>query len=118
MRLLEPDREADVYAISCELRLTRIGVAADARERLRAMQVGSPLPLELAGRYHYRSADEAYAAAADLRRQARHVRVDAPQTSPSPRSWRRASRRTPEPSARTIQIEKGRPDGVAGFSVR
>jgi hypothetical protein len=48
MRLLEPDREADVYAISCELGLTRIGVAADARERLRAMQVGSPVPLELA----------------------------------------------------------------------
>jgi hypothetical protein len=69
MRLLEPDREADVYAISCELGLTRIGVAADARERLRAMQVGSPVPLELAGRYHYRSADEAYAATADLRRQ-------------------------------------------------
>jgi hypothetical protein len=39
MRLLEPDREADVYAISCELGLTRIGVAADARERLRAMQI-------------------------------------------------------------------------------
>jgi hypothetical protein len=29
----------------------RIGVAADARERLRAMQVGSPVELQLVGRY-------------------------------------------------------------------
>jgi len=69
MRLLAPESEADVYAISCQLGLTKIGVAGDARERLRALQVGSPVPLELAGCYHYRSADDAYAVAADLRRQ-------------------------------------------------
>jgi hypothetical protein len=69
MRLLAPDSEADLYAISCRLGLTRIGVAADARERLRAMQVGSPVELQLVGRYHYPRADDAYAVAADLRRQ-------------------------------------------------
>lgn len=33
------------------------------------MQVGSPVPLELAGSYHYTSAQDAYAVAADLHRQ-------------------------------------------------
>ncbi len=47
IRLLAPDRDACVYAITCREGLTKIGVAADPRERLRAMQVGSPLPLEL-----------------------------------------------------------------------
>ena len=37
MRLLAPDREADLYAISCRLGLTKIGVAAEARERRRAI---------------------------------------------------------------------------------
>jgi len=41
MRLLEPDREADVYAISCELGLTRIGVAADARAPVQPILPGS-----------------------------------------------------------------------------
>ena len=69
-----PDSEAEVYAISCQLGLTKIGVAADAEERRRAMQVGSPVPLELAGSYRYPRAQDAYAVAAELRRQlaARH----------------------------------------------
>jgi hypothetical protein len=41
MRLLEPDREADVYAIGCELGLTRIGVAADARAPVQPILPGS-----------------------------------------------------------------------------
>jgi len=69
MRLLAPDREADLYAIGCRLGLTKIGVAAEARERRRALQVGSPVPLELAGCYHYPRAQDAYAVAAELRRQ-------------------------------------------------
>lgn len=49
-----------------------------ASERLRAMQVGSPVELELGFREHYRSADDAYAVTADLRRQFadRHERGD------------------------------------------
>src|SRR5713226_483998 len=69
MRMLAPDSEADVYAITCQLGLTKIGVAADARERCRAMQVGSPVLLELAGSYHFRSSQDAYAIAADVKRQ-------------------------------------------------
>ena len=68
MRLLAPDSEADLYAIGCRLGLTKIGVAADARERRRALQVGSPVPLELAGCYRYARAPDAYAVAAELRR--------------------------------------------------
>lgn len=69
MRILAPDSEADVYAITCKLGLTKIGVAADARERCRALQVGSPVPLELAGSYHFRTSQDAYAIAADVQRQ-------------------------------------------------
>ncbi len=58
-----------MYAIGCELGLTRIGVAADARQRLRQMQVGSPLPLELAGCHRFATAAAAYAACADVQRQ-------------------------------------------------
>ncbi|CAN5157051.1 hypothetical protein BH18ACT12_BH18ACT12_23880 [soil metagenome] len=49
--------------------LTRIGVAADARERLRQMQVGSPVRLQLAGCYRFATAAAAYAACADVQRQ-------------------------------------------------
>ena len=69
MRMLSLDSEADVYAITCELGLTKIGVAADARERCRALQVGSPVSLELAGCYHFRSSHDAYAIAAEVKRQ-------------------------------------------------
>jgi len=67
--MLSPTSEGDVYAITCELGLTKIGVAADARERCRALQVGSPVLLELAGCYHFRSSQDAYAIAADVKRQ-------------------------------------------------
>jgi len=69
MRMLSPTSEADLYAITCELGLTKIGVAADARERCRALQVGSPVSLELAGSYHFRSSQDAYAIAAEVKRQ-------------------------------------------------
>jgi hypothetical protein len=60
-----PDREADLYAIACVLGFTKISVAADVRDRRRAMQVGSPIA-ELAGSYHLaRSQDDAYAISAD-----------------------------------------------------
>jgi hypothetical protein len=69
MRLLAPESAAVVYVISCELGLTKIGVAVDARERRRALQVGSPVLLELAGCYRFATARAAYAVAADVRRQ-------------------------------------------------
>jgi len=69
MRMLSPTSEADLYAITCELALTKIGVAADARERCRALQVGSPVLLELASCYHFRRSEDAYAIAADVKRQ-------------------------------------------------
>jgi hypothetical protein len=69
MRMLAPDSEADLYAITCELALTKIGVAADARERCRALQVGSPVLLELASCYHFRRSEDAYAIAAEVKRQ-------------------------------------------------
>ena len=87
MRLLAPDREAVVYAISCELGLTKIGVTADAQERRRAMQVGSPVALELAGCYRFPTAQAAYAVAADVQRQLgdrRRGRGGPPATRPGP----------------------------------
>lgn len=69
MRMLSLNSEADVYAITCQLGLTKVGVAADARERCRALQVGSPVLLELAGCYHFRSSHDAYAIAVDVKRQ-------------------------------------------------
>ena len=69
MRLLAPESAAVVYVVSCELGLTKIGVAVDARERRRALQVGSPVLLELAGCYRFATARAAYAVVADLQRQ-------------------------------------------------
>src|SRR5437773_8221282 len=69
MRLLAPENAAVVYVISCELGLTKIGVAVDAPERRRALQVGSPVLLELAGCYRFATARAAYAVVADVQRQ-------------------------------------------------
>ena len=69
MRRLGPASVADVYAVTCELGLTKIGVAADGRERCRAMQVGSPVPLQLGLCRRYAGAEDAYAVVADLQRQ-------------------------------------------------
>jgi hypothetical protein len=86
MRMLSPDSEADVYAITCELGLTKIGVAADAGERCRALQVGSPVLLELAGCYHFRSSQDAYAIAADVKRQLADRQPDRrPELRPEPK---------------------------------
>ena len=42
---------AYVYVLSCPLGLVKVGVAADPRQRLRNLQIGSPVPLELAAQY-------------------------------------------------------------------
>jgi hypothetical protein len=41
------DAEVYLYVISCGLERVKIGVAGDARKRLRELQVGSPLELKL-----------------------------------------------------------------------
>jgi predicted GIY-YIG superfamily endonuclease len=69
MRLLPPDREAYLYVITCPQGLTKIGVAADANERLRKMQVDSPVPLELVYAFYHPRAEDAYAVLEDLKRQ-------------------------------------------------
>ena len=40
-----------VYVISCPLGLVKVGVAADPMPRVRNLQIGSPVPLELAAQY-------------------------------------------------------------------
>ena len=69
MRLLAPENAAVVYVISCELGLTKIGVAVDAPERRRALQVGSPVLPGLGGCYRFATARAAYAVVADVQRQ-------------------------------------------------
>jgi hypothetical protein len=41
-------KTSDVYLLASPQGLLRLGVAADPRRRLRNLQVGSPVPLELA----------------------------------------------------------------------
>jgi transposase len=40
-----------LYVLSCPLGLVKVGVAADPKQRLRNLQIGSPVPLELAAQY-------------------------------------------------------------------
>jgi hypothetical protein len=42
---------AYVYVLSCPLGLVKVGVAADPKQRLHNLQIGSPVPLELAAQY-------------------------------------------------------------------
>ena len=61
--------EAHVYVISCRrLDLVRIGVAGDARKRLRELQVGFPLELTLAHTWAYGERRDADAVAEELYR--------------------------------------------------
>jgi len=62
------DPEACVYVISCRLERVKIGVAADARKRLRELQVGSPLELKLALTRPYAERRDADAVAEELSR--------------------------------------------------
>jgi hypothetical protein len=96
MRMLAPDSEADLYAITCELALTKIGVAADARERCRALQVGSPVLLELASSYHFRRSEDAYAIAAEVKRQLADRQVG-PRPQPGPDRPRHVARQVSRP---------------------
>ena len=69
--------EACVYVISSRrVDLVKIGVAADARKRLRELQVGSPVELELADSRRYGDRRDALAVAEELYRHfaARRVR--------------------------------------------
>ena len=40
-----------VYVISCPLGLVKLGVASNPKQRVQNLQIGSPVPLELAGQY-------------------------------------------------------------------
>ncbi len=57
-----------MYVISCRLERVKIGVAADARKRLRELQVGSPLELKLALTRPYAERRDADAVAEELSR--------------------------------------------------
>ena len=48
-----------VYVISCPLGLVKLGVATNPKQRVQNLQIGSPVPLELAG--HYAMSDRATA---------------------------------------------------------
>jgi hypothetical protein len=48
-----------VYVISCPLGLVKLGVASNPKQRVQNLQIGSPLPLQLAG--HYAISDRATA---------------------------------------------------------
>jgi DNA-binding transcriptional regulator YiaG len=60
--------EAYIYVISCRLELVKIGVAGDARKRLRELQVGSPVELKLTLTRPYPDRRDADAVAAELHR--------------------------------------------------
>src|SRR5712691_3798791 len=65
--------------------LTRLGVASDPGKRLRELQVGSPLPLRLAGTWPYPERLDAEAVLEELalrRRLPRRHRAGAPQPEP------------------------------------
>jgi hypothetical protein len=58
--------EAYLYVISCRLELAKIGVAGDARKRLRELQVGSPVELKLTLSRPYAERRDADAVAQEL----------------------------------------------------
>jgi hypothetical protein len=57
-----------LYVISCRLERVKIGVAGDARKRLRELQVGSPVELKLAFTKPYPERRDAVAVAEELSR--------------------------------------------------
>ena len=60
--------EAYLYVISCRLDRVKIGVAGDARKRLRELQVGSPVELKLTLTRPYPDRRDAHAVATELYR--------------------------------------------------
>src|SRR6266498_1518959 len=65
---------AYVYVISCPLGLVKVGVAGQPERRLRNLQIGSPVPLELAGQYPMSDLATAQAVAAALKERFRERR--------------------------------------------
>ena len=65
---------AYVYVISSPLGLLKAGVATDPKRRLRNLQVGSPVPLELAAQYLMSDRPTAQAVAAVLQERFRERR--------------------------------------------
>jgi predicted GIY-YIG superfamily endonuclease len=63
-----------VYVLSCPQGLLKLGVAADPRRRLRNLQVGSPVQLELAASYRMSDRPTAEAVAAALQERFREQR--------------------------------------------
>jgi hypothetical protein len=63
-----------VYVISSPLGLLKLGVATDPRRRLRNLQVGSPVPLELAAEFAMSDRPTAEAVAALLQERFRERR--------------------------------------------
>jgi len=56
-----------LYVISCPLGLVKVGVAADPKQRVRNLQIGSPVPLELAAQYEISDLASAKAVEAALK---------------------------------------------------
>jgi predicted GIY-YIG superfamily endonuclease len=54
-----PEVNHYVYVISCPLGLVKLGVATNPKQRVQNLQIGSPVPLELA--WHYAMSDRATA---------------------------------------------------------
>jgi hypothetical protein len=63
-----------IYVLSCPLGLVKVGVAADPKQRLRNLQIGSPVPLELAAQYPMSDRPTAEAVAAALQEHFRERR--------------------------------------------
>jgi hypothetical protein len=59
-------RHASLYLVGSRLGLAKIGVAPDPTQRLRELQVGSPVKLELALAAPYATREEARAVADEL----------------------------------------------------
>ena len=55
-----------VYVISCPLELVKVGVASNPKQRVRNLQIGSPVALELAAQYATSDLPSARAVAAAL----------------------------------------------------
>jgi hypothetical protein len=89
---------AYVYVLSCPLGLVKVGVAADPKQRLRNLQIGSPVPLELAAQYAMSDRPSARSATG-RRRRASRVRSSAPANGSPARPPRSAAAASATPAA-------------------
>jgi hypothetical protein len=93
---------AYVYVLSCPLGLVKVGVAADPKQRLRNLQIGSPVPLELAAQYAMSDRPSARSATGRRRRASRPLSgapANEPPARPPPRPPRNAAAVTATPGA-------------------